>query len=124
MRWLAIPLVLLVVVLPTARHGEWSVLTACLVASGLSLLWWRTYPRAVALTGGALWLIGAALAGHGWFPDPAFVLMALLSTVAALGFRSYWAGLFLAGYLIALFAVLHVVAGESNPVPLIIFGVP
>src|SRR3954449_11847533 len=104
MRWLAIPLVLLVIVLPTAWQGSWHpILTTCLVASGLSLLWWRTHPRAVALTGGALWLIGAALAGHGWFPDLAFVLMPLLSTVAALGFRSYWAGLFLAGYLIALF---------------------
>jgi signal transduction histidine kinase len=124
-RWLAIPLVLLVVVLPTAWHGSFGpVLTGCLVASGLSLFWWREHPRAVALTGGALWLIAAALAGHGWFPDLAFVIMALLSTVAALGFRSRWAGLYLAGYLVALFVVLYLAAGETNPVPLIIFGVP
>ncbi|WP_051807888.1 sensor histidine kinase [Actinoplanes subtropicus] len=125
MRWLVLPLVLLVAVLPAAWHGTlFSALTACVVASGLCLLWWRTHPRAVALAGGALWLAGAALAGHGWFPDLAFVIMALLSTVAALGFHSRWAGLFLAGYLIALFAVLHLVGGETNPVPLIIFGVP
>ncbi|MFI5893952.1 sensor histidine kinase [Actinoplanes sp. NPDC051513] len=124
MRWLAIPLVLVVVVLPTAWHGSWGVLTVVLVASGLALLWWRTHPRAVALTGGALWLAGAALAGHGWFPDTAFVIMALLSTVAALGFRSRWAGAGLVAYLVALFLVLYVTAGETNPVPLIIFGVP
>jgi signal transduction histidine kinase len=124
-RWLAIPLVLLVVVLPTVRHGTFfSALTACLLAGGLSLLWWRTHPRTVALTGGALWLAAAALAGHGWYPDLAFVIMALLSTVAALGFRSRWAALYLAGYLVALFAVLYVAGGDTNPVPLIIFGVP
>ncbi|GIM88400.1 two-component sensor histidine kinase [Paractinoplanes toevensis] len=100
------------------------LITACLIGSGLALLWWRTRPRAVALTGGALWLAGAALAGPGRFPDLAFVLMALLSTVAGLGFRSYWAGVGLAGYLVALFAVLHLTTGETNPVPLIIFGVP
>ncbi|WP_433379013.1 sensor histidine kinase [Actinoplanes sp. CA-142083] len=120
MRWLAIPLVLLVVVLPTAWHGSWSVLTVLLAASGLALLWWRTHPRAVALTGAALWLAGAALADYGWFPDTAFVILALLSTVAALGFRSRWAGLGVAVFLVALF----VLVGDSNPVPLIIFGVP
>jgi signal transduction histidine kinase len=124
-RWLAIPLVLLVVVAPTVWHGsDFGPLTACLVASGLSLLWWRTHPRAVALTGGALWLAAAALAGHGWFPDLAFVIMALLSTVAALGFRSYWAGFWLAAYLVALFGVRYLTTGDTNPVPLIIFGVP
>jgi signal transduction histidine kinase len=119
-RWLAIPLVLVVVVLPTAWHGSWSVLTVLLAASGLALLWWRTHPRAVALTGGALWLAAAASADQGWFPDTAFVILALLSTVAALGFRSRWAGVFLAAYLVVLFLL----AGDPNPVPLIIFGVP
>ena len=124
-----IPLVLVVVVLPTAWHG-WpgtlagNALIGCLLAGGLLLLWWRTHPRTVAVAGGGLWLAGAALAGHGWFPDPAFVLMALLSTVAALGFRSYWAAAGLAGYLVALFVVLHLAAGETNPVPLLMFGVP
>ena len=129
MGWLAIPLVLALVVLPTAWHG-WpdtvvgNVFTACLIASGLALLWWRTRPRTVALTGGALWLAAAALAGAGWFPDLAFVIMALLSTVAALGFRSYWAGAFLVAYLVALFVVRYLSIGDTNPVPLIIFGVP
>ncbi|MEU4235908.1 histidine kinase [Actinoplanes sp. NPDC026619] len=124
-RWLPIPLVLLVVVLPTGWHG-WphtlagNVLTACLVLSGLALLWWRTHPRAVALGGGVLWLVGAACAGTGWFPDLAFVILALLSTVAALGFRSYAAG----AVLIAFLALLFVATDSTNPVPLIIFGVP
>jgi signal transduction histidine kinase len=125
MRWPVIPLVLLVVVLPTAVHGSsFGALTACLIAGGLSLLWWRTHPRAVVVIGGALWLAAAALAGHGWFPDPAFVILALLSTVAALGFRVRLAAAGLIGYLVALFTLLHYTSGETNPVPLLIFGVP
>jgi signal transduction histidine kinase len=125
MRWLPVPLVLLVVVLPTVWHGwprtaDGNVLVGCLILSGLALLWWRTHPRAVAVTGGALWLVGAAVAANAWFPDLAFVLLALLSTVAALGFRSYAAG----AALIAFLALLYVVTGSTNPVPLIIFGVP
>lgn len=120
MGWLAVPLVLLVVVLPTAWHGSWSVLTACLIASGLALIWWRSHPRAVAVAGGALWLLGAAMAAHGWFPDPALVILALLSTVAALGFRSRWAAVGMAAYLVTLFLLV----GDGNPIPLIIFGVP
>jgi signal transduction histidine kinase len=128
-RWPAIPLVLVVVVVPTLWHG-WpgtvagNALIACLLASGLSLLWWRTRPRTVVVVGGALWLAAAGLAGHGWFPDLAFVILALLSTVTALGFRSHRAGAYLAGYLVALFALLYLTTGGTNPVPLIIFGVP
>jgi signal transduction histidine kinase len=128
-RRLAVPLVLAVVALPTARHG-WpmtvagNLLTACLLASGLGLLWWRTRPRAVALAGGAFWLAAAALGGHGWFPDPSLVLLTLLSTVAALGFRGFRAGAGLAGFLVALFAVLYGTTGDTNPVPLLMFGVP
>jgi signal transduction histidine kinase len=124
-RWLAIPLVLVVVVLPTAAHG-WSFgpLSVSLIASGLALFWWRTHPRAVALTGGALWLAAAGSAGHGWFPDPAFVILALLSTVAALGFPVYPAAAGLAAYLAGLFTLVHYTAGENNPVPLLMFGVP
>jgi signal transduction histidine kinase len=123
-RWLAIPLVLIVVVLPTAGHGSFTPLTACLAGSGLSLFWWRTHPRAVALTGGALWLAAAALSGHGWFPDLAFVILALLSSVTALAFRGYPGGAGLAVYLVTLFAALHYTSGETNPVPLLMFGVP
>jgi signal transduction histidine kinase len=124
-RWLAIPLVLLLVAAPTAGHGgPVDALTGCLAASGLALFWWRTHPRAVAAAGGALWLAGAALAGPGYFPDPAFVILALLSAVAALGFPAVPAGAGLAVYLVALFALLHHSTGEDNPVPLLIFGVP
>jgi signal transduction histidine kinase len=122
-------LVLVVVVLPTAWHGRprtigGAALTVCLVLSGLALAWWRTHPRQTALTGGALWLVGAACAGSGWFPDLAFVILALLTTVAALGLRGRWAGAGLIAYLVVMFLVLHRTAGENNPIPLIIFGVP
>ena len=46
MRWLPVALVLAVVVVPTAWHG-WpqtvagNLFTGCLIASGLSLLWFR-----------------------------------------------------------------------------------
>ncbi|MFI6070606.1 sensor histidine kinase [Actinoplanes sp. NPDC051343] len=124
-RWWAIPLVLLVVVLPAARHGSpVNAVTACLAGSGLSLFWWRTRPRPVVLAGGALWLAAAALAEHGYFPDLAFVLLPLLSTVAALAFPVGAAGAGLACYLVVLFALLHFTSGETNPVPLLIFGVP
>ncbi|MEU4423557.1 histidine kinase [Actinoplanes sp. NPDC024001] len=121
MRRLTIALVLAVVVLPAAWHGRPDpILLACLAASGLSLIWWRTHPRTVALAGGALWLLGALLARDVWFPESAFVIMALLSTVTALGFRSWWAGAGLAAYLVVLFLV----TGGTNPVPLIVFGLP
>ena len=120
--WLPVVVVLVVVALPAVRHGRPDpALVGCLIASGLSLLWWRTRPRTTALTGGACWLAGALLADRGtWFPEPAFVILALLSTVAALGFGSWWAGAGMAAYLVALFLA----AGEPNPVPLIVFGVP
>jgi signal transduction histidine kinase len=124
-RWLAIPLVLLVVVAPAAGHGSlFTPLTACLAGSGLALLWWRTHPRAVVLAGGAFWLAAAGLAETGWFPDLAFVLLAVLSSVAALTFGGFPAAAGLAVYLVGLFALLYRTTGDSNPVPLVIFGVP
>jgi signal transduction histidine kinase len=114
-------------VLPTAIHGwpatvEGNVFTATLLASGLTLLWWRRHPRTVAVLGGALWLGAAVLGGNGWFPDPALVLMALLATVAALGWsgRSAWvAGLCLAAYLVGLWLILH-----TSAVAVAMFSVP
>ena len=113
---------------PTAYHG-WpttvggNVFTALLVASGLTLVWWRTHPRAVALVGGGLLLLTSVLGDYGWFPDTAFALMALLSLVAALGWSGRAAWVVSAG-LAAYLAVLWLILGERNEVPLIMFTVP
>ena len=120
-------LVLALVVLPTAVHG-WpvtvagNVFTAALFAAGLTLLCWRDHPRAVALLGGALLMVSALLADGRWFPDSALVVMALIATVTAFGWRgrqAWVAGAGLAAYLIGLLIVL----GES-PIPLLMFSVP
>src|SRR5215212_850051 len=95
-------LVLALVAVPTAIHG-WpatvagNALTGLLVASGLTLVWWRSHPRLVTIMGGSLWM-AAGIVGEPrlfpdpWFPDPAFAIMALLATVAALGWsgRAAW----------------------------------
>jgi signal transduction histidine kinase len=120
-------LTLLVVALPTAVHG-WpttvlgNVFTAALLASGLTLVWWRTRPRLVAVLGGAFWIVPAFLSAHGWFPDTAFVIMALLATVAALGWsgRTVWVvGVCLAVYLFVLWLVL-----DTSEIALLMFTVP
>ncbi|GIE30630.1 two-component sensor histidine kinase [Actinoplanes italicus] len=121
MRPFIVLLVLAVIVVPAALDG-WPdpTLAACLTASGLALLWWRTHPRAVALAGGGFWLAGALLAEHVWFPEPAFVILALLATVVPLGFRTWHA----ATGVVALLAGLYFVNGETNPVPLLVFSLP
>jgi signal transduction histidine kinase len=120
-------LIAVLVVLPTALHG-WpdtvmgNVFTVVVLASGLTLLWWRRHPRRVVLVGGAFWLTGALLAGYGWFPDTALVIMALLSAVAALawGGRAAWvAGVCLAAYLFVFWLVLR-----DSPVATMMFSVP
>jgi signal transduction histidine kinase len=116
-------LVLLVVVVPTAIHGGWSVGTVLLAASGLTLVWWRSHPRVVVVAGGALWLGVAALGRDGYFPDLAFVLMALLSTVAALAWSGRAAWVAGAG-LLAFLAVLYLIRLDSSPVALLMFSVP
>ncbi|WP_433306219.1 sensor histidine kinase [Actinoplanes sp. CA-030573] len=116
-------LVLLVVVVPTAVHGGWSVGTVLLAASGLTLAWWRSHPRVVVVTGGALWLAVAAFGDRGYFPELAFVLMALLSTVAALAWSGRAAWLAGAG-LLAFDAVLYLIQLDSSPVALLMFSVP
>ncbi|WP_371406261.1 histidine kinase [Kribbella sp. NBC_00662] len=121
-------LVIAVIAVPTAIHG-WpssvggNVFTAGLMASGLTLMWWRTHPRLVAILGGALLLVPVALNAYGWFPDTAFAILALLTLVAALGWsgRASWV---VAGALAAYLAVLWFVLGGNIEVPLVMFSVP
>jgi len=121
-------LVLLLVALPTAVHG-WpasaagNTFTALLLASGLTLVWWRTRPRLIALLGGALWLAAGYLGRDGWFPESAIALMAALAAMAALAWtgRAAWlAALGLGVYLYILWlAVL-----PSSLVAVLMFSVP
>jgi signal transduction histidine kinase len=120
--------VLATVALPTALHG-WpatvagNVFTATLLASGLTLMWWRGHPRLVAVVGGALWLVAALLGDYGWFPDTALAVMALLATVAALGWsgRAGWAVLLCLGaYLFVYWRAL----GGTSEVALAMLTVP
>jgi signal transduction histidine kinase len=122
-------LVLAIVAVPTAIHG-WpttvmgNVFTAALLASGFTLVCWRSHPRLVAVLGGALGLVVAFLGDYGWMPDIAFAIMAFLATVAALGWhgRAAWAVAFcLAGYLVVLWLAL---GDGSSAVALVIFTVP
>jgi signal transduction histidine kinase len=123
-----VALVAAVIALPTAIHG-WPVsvagnaFTAALMASGLTLLWWRSHPRRVAVLGGALFFVPVVLNAYGWFPDTAFAILALITLVAALGWsgRAAWA---IAGALAAYLAVLWVILGDGIEVPLIMFSVP
>lgn len=121
-------LILAMVALPTAIHG-WpttiagNVFTAALLASGLTLVCWRSHPRLVAVLGGALWLVPAFLGDFGWFPDTALAIMALLATVTALGWsgRAAWVvSLCLGAYLFALWLVL----GGTSGIALAMFSVP
>ncbi|WP_239341153.1 sensor histidine kinase [Frankia sp. CiP3] len=88
-------LILTMVALPTAIHG-WptsaagNVSTAALLASGLTLVWWRSHPRLVAVLGGAFWLLFVSRDAYGYLPGTPF--MVLLATVTALGWsgRAAW----------------------------------
>lgn len=122
-----IGLMVAVVVVPTAIHG-WpstvagNVFVALLLGSGLALLGWRGHPRVTAVLGGGLWLSAAGLGDHGWFPDPALVIMALLATVTALAWRgrAVWVvGAGLAAYLMIFWLVL-----ATSLVAVIMFSVP
>jgi signal transduction histidine kinase len=121
-------LVLLLAAVPTAVHG-WpetlagNVFTASILASGLTLVWWRTRPRTVAVLGGALWLTAAFLGRDGWFPEPALALMAALAAAAALAWagRAAWlAGLGVGVYLY----ILWLAVTPSSPVAVVMFSVP
>jgi signal transduction histidine kinase len=121
-------LVLATVALPTALHG-WpttiagNFFTATLLASGLTLMWWRGRPRLVAVLGGALWLVPAFLGDHGWFPETALAIMALLATVAALGWsgRAGWAVLLCLG---AYLFVFWLAVGDTSEVAVAMITVP
>jgi signal transduction histidine kinase len=99
--------VLLLVVLPTVRHGWPSTLrgnlfTVLVVASGLALMWWRTHPRVASVLALGLLLAAVAL-GDNWFPDSGVVLYSLSFAVLALG----WSGG--AAWLVALCAAAYLV---------------
>jgi signal transduction histidine kinase len=120
-------LVLTIIALPTAIHG-WpatalgNVFVATVVASGLTLLWWRSHPRVVAVVGGGLWLAAACFGDSGWFPDLALVIMAVLAAVTALGWRgraAWVTGACLAAYLVVFWLVL-----ATSPVAVVMFSVP
>jgi len=121
-------LMVAMVALPTAVNG-WpttvagNVFTAALLASGLSLVWWRSRPRLVAVLGGTLSLVPAFLAAYGWFPDTALAIMALLATVAALGWGGRAARLVALG-LAAYLVVLWLVVGGTSGIALVVFCVP
>ena len=123
-----VALILLLVALPAALHGWPHSLVgnaglAALLASGLTLAWWRTYPRLVAVLGAALWLVTASLNRYVWFPEPSLAIMAGLAAVAALAWtgRAAWlAGLSLAAYLYIFWLVLP----PTSPVAVVMFSVP
>jgi len=121
-------LILLLVALPTAVHG-WptsaagNIFTALLLASGLTLVWWRTRPRLVAVLGGSLWLAADFLGMNGWFPGVAITIMAILAAVAALAWtgRAAWlAALGLGVYLFVFWLALP----STSPVAVVMFSVP
>jgi signal transduction histidine kinase len=121
-------LMLGIVALPTAIHG-WpssvagNIFTAALLASGLTLMWWRTHPRLVAVLGAALGLVPTFLGDNGWFPDTAPAITALLATVAALAWhgRAAWAAaLGLGIYLV----VVWLAVGDTSAIALVMFSVP
>jgi signal transduction histidine kinase len=117
-----------IVALPTAIHG-WptsiagNIFTAALLASGLTLLWWRTHPRLVAVLGAALGLVPAFLGDYGWFPDTAFAILTLLATVTALAWRGRAAWVAALGLGIYLF-VVWLALGGTSAIALVMFSVP
>lgn len=121
-------LILLLVALPIALHG-WpaslagNVAVASLLASGLTLVWWRTRPRLVAVLGGSLWFAVALLSQDAWFPEAALAIMAGLAAAAALAWtgRAAWlAALSLGVYLYVFWLVLP----PTSPVAVVMFSVP
>ena len=121
-------LILLLVALPIALHGlpaslAGNIAVASLLASGLTLVWWRTRPRLVAVLGGSLWFVVALLSQDAWFPQSALAIMAGLAAAAALAWtgRAAWlAALSLGVYLYVFWLVLP----PTSPVAVVMFSVP
>ena len=125
--------VLALVAGPTASHG-WpgtavgNIETALIAASGLALVAWRERPRIVAGVGGALWFaacagVPLALLDDFWFPDPAFSIMSLLATVAALAWTGRAARVAAAG-LAAYLALICWLLYPVSEVAILMFSVP
>ena len=121
-------LVLLLNALPVALHG-WpatlagNVAMVALLASGLSLMWWRTHPRLVAVVGGALWFLVAVDNKNVWFPASALAIMAGLAAAVALAWsgRAAW----LAGFGLGIYLYLFwLVLPPTSPVAIVMFSVP
>lgn len=121
-------LILVLVAVPTAIHG-WpatvagNAFTAVLLASGLTLVWWRSHPRLVTVLGGAFGLVAALLGDYGWMPDIALAIMALLATVAALAWRgraAWVVALCLGAYLFVLWLTLS----GTSAIALVMFSIP
>ena len=121
-------LVLLLNALPVALHG-WpatlagNVAMVALLASGLSLMWWRTHPRLVAVVGGALWFVVAVDSKNVWFPASALAIMAGLAAAVALAWsgRAAW----LAGFGLGIYLYLFwLVLPPTSPVAIVMFSVP
>jgi signal transduction histidine kinase len=122
-------LVLLFVALPVTLHGwpgrlSGNVFIALLLASGLTLVWWRTHPRLVAVLGGSLWLATASFGQHGWLPETALAIMAGLAAVAALAWTGRAAWLAALGLGVYLYVFWLVLPPGSSPVAVVMFSVP
>src|SRR5580693_3846093 len=97
---------------------------ALLLASGLSLVWWRTHPRLVTVAGGSLWLATALLGNDGWLPETALAIMAGLAAVAALAWTGRAAWLAALGLGVYLYVFWLVLPPGSSPVAVVMFSVP
>ncbi len=118
--------VVLLIAVPTARHGwpttlRGNLFVALVLAAGFALTWWRSQPRVVSV--GALGLLLVAVSLGGWFPDTGVALLSLAYAVLALG----WSGR--AAWLVALCGAAYLVpfsalAGIGSWVAAVMFTVP
>src|SRR5262245_704813 len=103
---------LILVVLPTALHGwpttlRGNLFTLVVLSAGLSLMWWRSHPRAASVLALGLLLLALAIGG-GWFPDTAVAIYSVSFAVLALG----WSGR--AAWLVALCAAAYLRSEERR----------
>jgi signal transduction histidine kinase len=125
-----IAVVLGLLVIPVALHGwprtvDGNVAILSLVVSGLSLMWWRTHPRLIAIGGAALWLLSDFVGRSNgvWLPDPAIAIAAAVTAVTALA----WTGpaAWVAGGALAVFLlVFWLIDPSTSPVAVPMFTVP